>query len=312
MVDALRYELGVALEKLLSEDGPVELQAAYAQLPTITLVGMASLLPGARGNLSLALENGAIMPKLAGASVGNVAQRMEVMRKRLGDRFEEMPLNDFVRGKPKIPETVDLLVLRSTEIDSQLESNPETTLGLIPGTLKLIRVALHKLRGMGFKEAVIVTDHGFFLNAQAEAGDVCVKPQGNWPVTAHDRMMLGNGTTDGHSLVVGADKVGIRGDFAQVAIPRSMAPYRAGHLYFHGGASLAEAVVPILVVVSTRLGRTDVRKVLVELSYKNGAKSITTRLPVMEVFWSTTTSFSREASVEILVGSPGQQGQRGG
>ncbi|MBN0379191.1 PglZ domain-containing protein, partial [Pseudomonas aeruginosa] len=33
MVDALRYELGVALEKLLAEDGPVELQAAYAQLP---------------------------------------------------------------------------------------------------------------------------------------------------------------------------------------------------------------------------------------------------------------------------------------
>jgi len=27
MVDALRYELGVALEKLLAEDGPVELQA---------------------------------------------------------------------------------------------------------------------------------------------------------------------------------------------------------------------------------------------------------------------------------------------
>jgi hypothetical protein len=78
-----------------------------------------------------------------------------------------------------LADTVDLLVLRSTEIDSQLESNPETTLGLIPGTLKLIRVALHKLRGMGFKEAVIVTDHGFFLNAQAEAGDVCVKPQGN-------------------------------------------------------------------------------------------------------------------------------------
>ena len=37
MVDALRYELGVTLEQQLSEDGPVELQAAYAQLPTITL-----------------------------------------------------------------------------------------------------------------------------------------------------------------------------------------------------------------------------------------------------------------------------------
>ena len=308
MVDALRYELGVALEKLLSEDSPVELQAAYAQLPTITPVGMASLLPGARGNLSLALENGAIMPKLAGASVGNVAQRMEVMRKRFGDRFEEMPLNDFVRGKPKIPETVDLLVLRSTEIDSQLESNPETTLGLIPGTLKLIRVALHKLRGMGFKEAVIVTDHGFFLNAQAEAGDVCVKPHGNWPITAHDRMMLGNGTTDGHSLVVGADKVGIRGDFAQVAIPRSMAPYRAGHLYFHGGASLAEAVVPILVARLDAAGQPDVRKVLVEISYKNGAKRITTRLPVIEVILVSDDIFSQGTSVEILLEAQDSKG----
>jgi hypothetical protein len=308
MVDALRYELGVALEKLLSEDGPVELQAAFAQLPTVTPVGMASLLPGARGNLSLALENGVIVPKLGGASVGNVTQRMEVIRKHFGDRFEEMTLSDFVRGKPKFPETVDLLVLRSTEIDSQLENNPETTLGLIPGTLKLIRVALHKLRGMGFKEAVIVTDHGFFLNAQAGAGDVCVKPQGNWPVTAHDRMMLGNGTTDGHSLVVGADKVGIRGDFAQVAIPRSMAPYRAGHLYFHGGASLAEAVVPILVARLDAGGQPDVRKVLVELRYKNGAKRITTRLPVIEVILASDDMFSQGTSVEILLEAQDSKG----
>jgi hypothetical protein len=157
MVDALRYELGATLEKQLSEDGPVELRAAYAQLPTITSVGMASLLPGARTQLALELEGNALVPKLAGAPVSNVGQRMDVFRKRLGDRFHEMPLNDFVRHKPKqtIAPTVDLLVLRSTEIDSQLENNPETTLGLIPSTLRLIRVAMHKLRGMGFKEAVI-------------------------------------------------------------------------------------------------------------------------------------------------------------
>jgi hypothetical protein len=308
MVDALRYELGVVLEKLLSEDGPVELQAAHAQLPTITLVGMASLLPGARAGLTLALENDALVPKLAGTPVGNVLQRMNVLARRYGDRFSEMLLSDFVRGKPKIVETVDLLVLRSTEIDSQLESNPETTLGLIPGTLKLIRVALHKLRGMGFKEAVIVTDHGFFLNAQAEAGDVCVKPQGNWPVNAHDRMMLGNGSSDSHSLVVSAEKVGIRGDFSQVALPRSMAPYRLGHLYFHGGASLAEAVVPVLVARLDAAGRTELRKVVVELSYKNGAKRITTRLPVIEVLLVSDDMFSQEMSVEILLEAQDSKG----
>jgi len=308
MVDALRYELGVALERLLAEDGPVELQAAYAQLPTITPVGMASLLPGARTKLTLALENDSLVPKLAGVTVGNVTQRMNVLTKLYGDRFSEMLLSDFVRGKPKIAQTVDLLVLRSTEIDSQLESNPETTLGLIPATLKLIRVALHKLRGMGFKEAIIVTDHGFFLNAQAEAGDVCVKPQGHWPVNAHDRMMLGDGSNDGHSLVVGVDRVGIQGDYAQVAMPRSMAPYRSGHLYFHGGASLAEAVVPVLVARLDTVGHTELRKVEVELSYKNGAKRITTRLPVIEVILVADDMFLQDMSFEILLEAQDSKG----
>lgn len=308
MVDALRYELGVALEKLLAEDGPVELQAAYAQLPTITMVGMASLLPGASTALTLSLENDALVPKLAGTPVSNVTQRMNALSRRYGDRFAEMPLNDFVRGKPKIAETVDLLVLRSTEIDSQLESNPETTLGLIPGTLKLIRVALHKLRGMNFKEAVIVTDHGFFLNAQAEAGDVCVKPQGAWPVIAHDRMMLGTGSADVHSLVVSAERIGIRGDFAQAAMPRSMAPYRSGHLYFHGGASLAEAIVPVLVARLDTASHAEQRKVMIELTYKNGAKRITTRLPVIEVLLVSDDMFSRDVSVEILLEAQNSKG----
>lgn len=297
MVDALRYELGVALEKRLAEDGPVELIAAYAQLPTITPVGMASLLPGARTGLTLALANESLAPKLDGVLVSHVSQRMGVLKKRYGDRFAEMPLNDFVRGKPKLAETVDFLVLRATEIDSQLESNPETTLGLIPDTLKLIAAALHKLRGMGFKEAIIVTDHGFFLNAQAEAGDVCIKPQGNWPVNAHDRMLLGDGIADSHNLVVNAEKLGIRGDFTHVALPRSMAPYRAGYWYFHGGASLAEAVVPVLVARLDTHEPIKPEKLRIELSYKNGATRITTRIPVIEVAWTTHELYTEEVAL---------------
>jgi hypothetical protein len=308
IVDALRYELGVALEKMLAEDAPVELHAAYAQLPTITVVGMASLLPGARASLTLSRGNDSLVPKLAGVPVANVTQRMGVLSNRYGDRFAEMPLSDFVRGKAKIGETVDLLVLRSTEIDSQLENNPETTLGLIPGTLRLLRVALHKLRGMGFQDAVIATDHGFFLNAQAEAGDVCTKPQGSWPVHAHDRMMLGTGSSDSHSLVIGAEKLGIRGDFAQAAMPRSMAPYRAGHLYFHGGASLAEAVVPVLVARLESAPAGEQRAVKVVLSYKNGAKRITTRLPVLEVELVSDDLFAQDMSVEILLEAQDSKG----
>src|SRR5690606_31985101 len=47
LIDALRYELGVELQKRLTGEGQVELQPALAQLPSVTSVGMASLLPGA-------------------------------------------------------------------------------------------------------------------------------------------------------------------------------------------------------------------------------------------------------------------------
>ena len=137
---------------------------------------------------------------------------------------------------------------------------------------------------------------------------MCVKPQGKWPVNAHDRMMLGDGTADGHSLVVSAEKVGIRGDFAQVALPRSMAPYRSGHLYFHGGASLAEAVVPVLVARLDTATHAELRKVVVELSYKNGTKRITTRLPVIEVMLVADDMFLQDMSVEILLEAQDSKG----
>jgi hypothetical protein len=309
----LRYELGVALQQQLVEDDPVELLPAFAQLPSITVVGMASLLPGAGKRLSLAKKEGinneiGLVPMIGDSAVVNVNHRMELLRKQYGDRFTEMKLNDFVRSKKELPSTVHLLVLRSVDIDSQLENNPETTLSLIHDILKRIRVAIHKLRKMGFHDIVIATDHGFFLNAQAEAGDVCTKPSGHW-VNVHERTLLGDGTGDRHSFVVNAEKLGIRGEFKQVAGPRSMAPYRAGLPYFHGGASLQEAVVPVLVGKLKSPEQPAVQKGKVVLSYKNGAKRITTRLPVLDVLLESTDMFSQGADFEILLEAHDKKGE---
>jgi hypothetical protein len=307
LVDALRYELGVALEHQLAEDGRVELHAAFAQLPSITSVGMASLLPGAGQQLFLRAQNDGLVPVLGDVPVTNVNQRMDIFRKRYGQRFTEMPLHDFVRSKRQVSDTVELLVLRSGEIDSQLENNPETTLGLIHDTLKRIRFAIHKLKQQGFHEVVIATDHGFFLNMQAEAGDVCVKPPGNW-INVHERSLLGNGGADSHSFAVVAERVGIRGDFAQFAGPRTMAPYRAGLLYFHGGVSLQEAVVPVLTVRLESTMPPDVKQATVTLSYKNGATRITTRLPVIEVSLDHGNLFAAGAEFEILLEAHDRRG----
>jgi hypothetical protein len=308
LVDALRYELGVALHTQLAETDQAELLPACAQFPTVTLVGMASLLPGAGSHLQLAKEGDGFAAVLDGTRLVQVGQRMEVLRARFGDRFAEMPLGRFVAPKEKVPETVDLLVLRSSEIDSHLENSPETTLSLIHQTLKTIRFAIHKLKNLGFADVVIATDHGFFLNAHAEAGDLCAKPPGSW-LAVHDRGLLGDGAADANNFAIGAERVGIRGDFPRFAGPRSMAPYRRGLLYFHGGASLQEAVVPVLRVRLRQAKQPGVAKASVALSYKNGAKRITTRLPVVSLLVETSDMFSLHCDVEILLEGHDRKGK---
>jgi len=310
LIDALRYELGVELEKLLTDVGIVEMHTACAQLPTITTVGMASLLPDAHNSLTLEVEQSKLVPRIGETAVGNLAQRMSYLRKQFGDRFAEITLRDFIKPKrPNIDPTVDLLVLRSTEIDRPLESNPpEEILSLVPRTLKQIRVALSKLGDLGFHEAIIVSDHGFYLNVQAGPGDVCNKPKGNWPYVAHDRMLLGDGTADTDNIVLSTDKLGIRTNLAQAAVPKTMAPYKAGYDYFHGGASLAEAIVPVLVVKLEQDEPAGFEDFQVELSYKRASKRITTRLPRINVALGGNL-FAQSSSCEILLEAQDTNGE---
>ena len=54
---------------------------------------------------------------------------MEVLWKRYGQRFAEVDLAKFVREKTKVDNTVELLVLRSNEMDNDFENNPEAAPG---------------------------------------------------------------------------------------------------------------------------------------------------------------------------------------
>lgn len=306
-IDALRYELGVALHKQLTEDGQVEIQAAFAQLPTVTPVGMASLLPGAGSELRIVKENDRAVPMLGETPLKNVGARMKVLKTRFGQRFAEAKLTDFIKPRFKLVDGVELLVIRSSEMDEHLEISPETTLDLIGGSLKRIRVAIHKLGEMGFDEAIIVTDHGFFLNAHAEAGDLGNKPPGNW-LSLHDRCLLGDGTANASNYVVSADHLGIRGDFNQVAGPRGMVGYRDGLLYFHGGASLQEAVVPVITVKLKSETDSGPKQFQFNMTYRRGAKKITTLLPVIELSATASSLFSQGEDVEVLIEAHDKKG----
>ena len=296
MVDALRFELGLELEKQLKDEFEITLKPAYACLPSITLVGMASLLPGAGKELSIKKSDSGMVPMLGDAPVGTVPQRMGVFEKRFGSRFAEMRADDFIDNNHKFDKSVELAVLRSVEIDTQFENTPKTAPSVILRELKNLRVAISMLQSQGFNQVVIATDHGFFMNRQATEGDVCPKPAGDWYLT-HERIALGSGNADQHHFVMPANQAGIKGDYSQLAGPSTMAAYSRGKLYFHGGASLQECVVPVM-EVKLKGQAQAAQQTVVTLSYKKGAKAITSRRPIVEL---SATSDDMFAQTEILL-----------
>ena len=113
LVDSLRYELAVELEKQLSAKHAVKLQPVCAQLPTYTEVGMASLMPEAGTALSLAPREGKLVTTLAGAWTRNPTERFTYLKSKKGDLCHDMHLDDVVHGKKlKVPDRVKLLVVQ--------------------------------------------------------------------------------------------------------------------------------------------------------------------------------------------------------
>lgn len=307
LIDAMRYELGVELSKQLHETGQVEVQPAAAQLPSVTEVGMATLLPGARQGIRLDKHNDRIRVALDEQPLANVNLRMDLLRSRYGQRFMEMRLNDFT-VRTRILPTVELLVLRSNEMDNDFETNPEAAPGLISRTFQRILAAVHRLQGLGFQEAFFLTDHGFFLNPLLEPGDACAKPPGSW-VNVHERMLLGDGSSDAASMVMPAEQLGIRGDFNQAAFPRSLCAYRSGQPYLHGGISLQEAVVPVISLRFRAQEDRSASQLSLAIHYKRGASKITTRLPVFEITVSGQADlFGAENTIEFLLEAQDSQG----
>ncbi len=302
MVDALRYELGLELQRQLIDMGVATIQPALAQLPTVTPIGMASLLPGAGKKLKILRDGKDVLVEIDGQRLSTVTNRMKVFEQLYGDRFEQITLPEFNSSKSaKVSDAVNLLVIRSTEIDSHLENNPDTTLGLVHQTLKAVRVAIHHLAQAGFTDVVIATDHGFFLNGHSDAGDICAKPSaGDW-ITVHDRSLLGTGSADTHNFVIPAGKAGIRGNIECFGAPRSLAPYRRGLRFFHGGPSLQEAIVPAITIALRDQAEREPVLASVKLSYKIGAKRITTRLPVVDLSIESIDMFAQVADFEILL-----------
>jgi hypothetical protein len=138
-----------------------------------------------------------------------------------------------------------VLVVRTSEIDQLGESNPSYLVGLLPGAVRDLQMALNRLADAGFGAAVLATDHGFCWFNSAASGDAITKPAGKW-IEVKNRALLGAGQPNAQVVCMEASQVGIRGGIERYVSARGLATFTKGVRYFHEGLSLQECVLPVV------------------------------------------------------------------
>jgi hypothetical protein len=198
--------MGRDLGDALCDLGDVETSAIASVLPTITPFGMAALMPGAGGALSLVESAGDLVPMVGTRVLKTSDDRMKLIKDRYGDRFTDVTLAELLSTSVdklrKRIGAVELLVVKTQEIDAIGESlNLYLARRLMSEMLGDMRRAATRLASLGFQHVVISADHGHVLLPEVSPGDVVSPPPGTW-LKSKRRCRLGSSLAESSGTIV--------------------------------------------------------------------------------------------------------------
>jgi hypothetical protein len=251
LVDSLRYEMGRDLGEALTGTGEVEITHAAGVIPTVTGCGMAALMPGADGMLRLVEKDCGLVPALGTRLLKTSADRMKLLAETYGDRFFETTLDELLGSPKKVAanaKKAELFVVRTQDPDAVAENlGAWRARRYLSDVIGDIAAAVRWVVSQGFNRVVISADHGHMMLPEIPAGDVVQTPPGGW-LENKRRCRLGSGLSGAAgTITLKAGHVGIQGDVQEVCLPIGFRVFSDGEGYFHGGLSLQEAVVPVVV-----------------------------------------------------------------
>ncbi len=246
-VDALRYEMAVELSERLERSGlELSLRPRFAELPSVTDVGMNVLAPVSRdGHLTI---SGAF----AGIRTGEYVVDSPKKRLRaMGDRSLDgrrspvgLTLKDVQQLSPSDLKTKvsksPLVVIQSREIDHSGES--DLGVATFETWLAQLYSAIALLRNAGVNQFVITSDHGFLL---LDEGRESLETSNNRRFIQSDAMVSRDGMTS-----VSTSSLAYDGGSRFLVFPRDASTFRSkgpsAQSFVHGGNSLQERVIPVL------------------------------------------------------------------
>ena len=271
--DAFRYEAAQELASELKGRYRMEadLSSCLGALPSITSLGMASLLP----HKTLAI-GGDGNPLADGLPTGSLEQRGKVLQASSGiackaEDLMAMKKDDgraFVEGAKVVYVYHNLVDATGDKADSE-----EDTFQAVRESIGYLgRLVSHIFNNLNGNHVLITADHGFLFTVsdpgETEKSKLGGEIAGAFPNKAKKRYVMGQGLPA--SEVAFHGKVAHLGGDAEFLVPKGIQRFHlvGGARFFHGGASLQEVVVPVITVRHKKGGaasKTQTRHVQVHV-----------------------------------------------
>ena len=281
--DALRYECGAELSKLLQQENRFEASISYmtGSLPSYTQLGMASLLP--HKVLSFQGESDTVL--VDGMSSIGVLGRTKILEVNSGVRATAIKAEDFMKmnsakdGRDFVKQ-YDLVYIYHNRIDKTGDdkTTEEKVFEAVEDELPYLMELMKKIANMNRTNIYVTSDHGFiYQHNELEESDFTVSNHEGKPWKESRRFIIGNDLkNDAATKAFKGVNVGIQSE-VDILIPKSINRLRirgAGSRFVHGGASLQEIVIPLVKIRKKKEDTTS----QVEIDIIQSTDRITTNL----------------------------------
>lgn len=254
-VDALRYEMGIELKHLIDEEWQVEVNSMLSSLPSITKIGMASLLPLSSTVLSWKKEKDDFIIYSENTKINNKSDRVKYLETVLGEygqvynldnlhRFTSRQIQMEIKDKEKI-------IVYSNEIDAVGENIEDSAVYFFPELLHKIKNVTENLLEAGVEKVVITADHGFLLTSGLEGWNEISITDDVELIKKSRRYAIATNKVKGDWIVKEISWSHHKGNLYQY-YPISNYYFKAngGAKFSHGGLSIQEGIIPVLTITS--------------------------------------------------------------
>jgi len=271
LIDAFRYEMATELLSEFSGAGTTSvLKGRYAELPSITAVGMNALAPVSKAGRLVLTSDGFKGFKTGEYTVRSPDDRFRAMNEKSvvgGKRSRSLKLSEVCSRTTESLKKggladVNLVVVHSKEIDDAGEAN--VGLATFETWLRQLKTAWSHLKSLGFTEFVFTADHGFLLQDQTTQSH----PYGSKRDPSRRHVLMSEPRSEAGSTTVPLSALQYEGQEGYLLFRRDTAVFKTGNqgaTFVHGGNSLQERVIPVLSVSHRHASETVKLKYLVEV-----------------------------------------------